>query len=48
MARIAGVDIPNDKQVSIALGYIYGIGRTRSQKILRADQGSTPPCACVT
>ena len=34
MARIAGVDIPNDKQVSIALGYIYGIGRTRSLKIL--------------
>jgi small subunit ribosomal protein S13 len=34
MARIAGVDIPNDKQVSIALSYIYGIGRTRSLKIL--------------
>jgi small subunit ribosomal protein S13 len=34
MARIAGVDIPNDKQVGVALGYIYGIGRTRSQKIL--------------
>jgi small subunit ribosomal protein S13 len=34
MARIAGVDIPNDKQVGVALGYIYGIGRTRSLKIL--------------
>jgi len=34
MARIAGVDIPNDKQVGVALGYIYGIGRTRTQKIL--------------
>ena len=34
MARIAGVDIPNDKQVGVALCYIYGIGRTRSQKIL--------------
>ena len=34
MARIAGVDIPNDKHVSVALGYIYGIGRTRSLKIL--------------
>ncbi|MGD0765894.1 MAG: 30S ribosomal protein S13 [Dehalococcoidia bacterium] len=33
MARIAGVDIPNDKQVGVALCYIYGIGRTRSQKI---------------
>jgi small subunit ribosomal protein S13 len=34
MARIAGVDIPNDKQVGVALGYIYGLGRTRSLKIL--------------
>jgi small subunit ribosomal protein S13 len=38
MARIAGVDIPNDKQVWVALGYIYGIGRTRSQKILGQTQ----------
>ncbi len=38
MARIAGVDIPNDKQVRVALGYIYGIGRTRSQKILGQTQ----------
>lgn len=30
MARIAGVDIPRDKRVEIALTYIYGIGRTRS------------------
>lgn len=34
MARIAGVDIPRDKQVLISLQYIYGIGRTRSQKLL--------------
>ncbi|HPQ69511.1 MAG TPA: 30S ribosomal protein S13 [bacterium] len=34
MARIAGVDIPNDKPVLIALTYIYGIGRTTSAKIL--------------
>ena len=34
MARIAGVDIPNDKQIGVALGYIYGIGKTRAQKIL--------------
>ncbi len=33
MARIAGVDIPNDKQVGISLTYIYGIGRTTAQKI---------------
>lgn len=34
MARIAGVDIPNDKQVVISLTYIYGIGRTKSSQIL--------------
>jgi small subunit ribosomal protein S13 len=36
MARIAGVDIPRDKRVVIALTYIYGIGRTVSQEILEA------------
>ena len=34
MPRILGVDIPNDKRVEIALTYIYGIGRARSNKIL--------------
>ena len=34
MARIAGVDIPSAKRVEIALTYIYGIGRTRSVKVL--------------
>jgi len=34
MARIAGVDIPNNKRGEIALTYIYGIGRNISQKIL--------------
>ncbi|MCM3697124.1 30S ribosomal protein S13 [Microbacterium sp. CnD16-F] len=34
MARLAGVDIPRDKRVVIALTYIYGIGRTRSVEIL--------------
>ena len=34
MARIAGVDIPRDKRVEVALTYIYGIGPTSSQKIL--------------
>ena len=38
MARIAGVDIPRDKRVEIALTYIYGIGRTTSQQILEATQ----------
>ncbi|MDN4478133.1 30S ribosomal protein S13 [Demequina lignilytica] len=36
MARIVGVDIPRDKRMEIALTYIYGIGRTRSQEILAA------------
>jgi len=36
MARIAGVTIPNDKRVVIALTYIYGIGKKRSQDILDA------------
>ena len=34
MPRIAGVDLPKDKRVEVALTYIYGIGRTVSQKIL--------------
>ncbi len=34
MARIAGVDLPRDKRVEIALTYIYGIGRKISQDIL--------------
>jgi small subunit ribosomal protein S13 len=34
MARIVGVDIPNNKRGEIALTYIYGIGRSRSQMIL--------------
>ena len=34
MARIAGVDLPRGKRIEIALTYIYGLGRTSSQKIL--------------
>ncbi|MBQ6660552.1 MAG: 30S ribosomal protein S13, partial [Lachnospiraceae bacterium] len=41
MARISGVDIPNQKRVEIALTYIYGIGLTSSQKIL-AKTGIDP------
>ncbi len=36
MARIAGVDIPREKRVVISLTYVYGIGKTLSQKILAA------------
>ena len=35
MARIAGVDIPREKRVEISLTYIYGIGKTLSNKILK-------------
>jgi small subunit ribosomal protein S13 len=41
MARIAGVDLPRDKRVEIGLTYIYGIGRTSSNRIL-ADAGVNP------
>ncbi len=36
MARIAGVDLPREKRVEIGLTYIYGIGRTSANKILKA------------
>lgn len=41
MARIAGVDLPREKRVEIALTYIYGIGRKSSQEIL-AGTGINP------
>ena len=41
MARIAGVDLPRDKRVEIGLTYIYGIGRTSADRILK-DAGVNP------
>jgi len=41
MARIAGVDLPRDKRVEIALTYIYGIGLTTSQRLLH-NTGVSP------
>jgi small subunit ribosomal protein S13 len=41
VARIAGVDLPNEKRIEIALTYIYGIGRTTAQRIL-AQTGVSP------
>ncbi|HXU47293.1 MAG TPA: 30S ribosomal protein S13 [Thermoanaerobaculia bacterium] len=38
MARIAGVDLPQNKQVWVGLTYIYGIGRSRSKDILASAQ----------
>ena len=36
MARIAGVDLPNDKRIEIALTYIYGIGTTSASNIIKS------------
>jgi len=41
MARLAGVDLPREKRIEIALTYVYGIGRTRSQQAL-AETGVNP------
>jgi len=38
LARIAGVDLPKDKRIEIGLTYIYGIGRSSSQRILQATK----------
>ena len=45
MARIKGVDIPNNKRIEIALTYIYGIGRTSANRIL-AEAGVDPDIRC--
>ena len=45
MARIAGVEIPNQKRVEIGLTYIYGIGRSTSNQIL-AKTGIDPDTRC--
>ena len=45
MARIAGVDLPRQKRVEVALTYIYGIGHTRSGKIL--GKAGIEPCVRV-
>lgn len=45
MARISGVDLPNDKRVEIGLTYIYGIGRTTATKIIEAT-GINPDTRC--
>jgi len=38
LARIAGVDLPKQKRLEVALTYVYGIGRSRSKKILKNTQ----------
>ncbi|GJF29314.1 30S ribosomal protein S13 [Kitasatospora sp. NE20-6] len=41
MARLAGVDLPREKRIEIALTYVYGIGRTRAEQTL-AETGVNP------
>ena len=41
MARIAGIDLPREKRVEIGLTYVYGIGLSTSQKILK-EAGINP------
>ncbi len=41
MARIAGIDLPRDKRIEVALTYIYGIGPTTSRQILEKSGVST-------
>ena len=43
MARIAGVDLPRDKKISIALAYVYGIGRPMAKKILAGLSAQISP-----
>ena len=45
MARIAGVDLPNDKRVEIGLTYIFGIGLSTSKEVLAAT-GVNPDTRC--
>ncbi|MCC8016297.1 MAG: 30S ribosomal protein S13 [Clostridiales bacterium] len=45
MARISGVDLPNDKRVEIGLTYIYGIGRTTAAQIIKST-GINPDTRC--
>ena len=49
MARISGVDLPRDKRVEIGLTYIYGIGRTSANRILKeADVNPDTRCRDLT
>jgi len=43
MARIAGVDLPRDKKISIALAYVFGIGRPMAAKILESLKSQVDP-----
>ncbi len=42
MARIAGVDLPRDKRIEVALTYIYGIGKSTARAIVESTGGWIP------
>ena len=43
MARVAGVDLPKNKRIDVALRYLYGVGETRANEILAKLAGSIKP-----
>ncbi|MBI5243287.1 MAG: 30S ribosomal protein S13 [Elusimicrobia bacterium] len=47
MARVAGVDLPKDKRIDIALGYIFGVGRATAREILAKLAGDIAPATRV-
>jgi small subunit ribosomal protein S13 len=47
MARVAGVELPPNKRIDVALGYIYGVGRSMADEILRKLGGAIEPSTRV-
>ncbi|MFA6002896.1 MAG: 30S ribosomal protein S13 [Elusimicrobiota bacterium] len=47
MARVSGVDLPKNKRIDVALQYIYGIGKTKSDEILAKLNNAIPPATRV-
>ncbi|MFA6030985.1 MAG: 30S ribosomal protein S13 [Elusimicrobiota bacterium] len=47
MARVAGVDLPKDKKIEVALTYVYGIGRTTAKQIMVKLEGVIDPLTKV-
>jgi len=43
MARVAGVDLPKNKRIDVALTYLYGVGQTTSKKLLEKLNGAIDP-----
>ncbi|MFA6316234.1 MAG: 30S ribosomal protein S13 [Elusimicrobiota bacterium] len=47
MARIAGVDLPKNKRIDVALTYIYGVGQAKAAEVLKRLDGSVDPATRV-